>query len=521
MTAPTAQPAAPRSIPDLLRRAASARPDGSAVVDGSLRWTWSQLRDEVSAMAGGLAAAGLAPGDRLALQAATSADFLVTYIAALQAGLIVVPVNPAYTVAELGHILDDSGARLLVTSSVASIEAAGDLLAEHARLERVVVASRVGTAGLAGLDELVAAGGETVQADRTGEDVAVLLYTSGTSGRPKAAMLSVRALLANLAQLGALRPTPVSAEDRVFLPLPLFHVFGLNAGVGLALWFGAAMVLASRFDAQESLRVIRDERVSVLVGAPLEFAVWAAQPDFAESMSGVRLGLSGSAPLLPDLVNRYADVGVALFEGYGLTEAAPVVTLNLVPAAAGPGWLDPKPGSIGRPLPGIEVRLMDADDEEVEPGDLGVLETRGANLFSGYWPDGAGGPDADGWFVTGDLAVADDDGDYYLVGRRSDLVLVNGFNVYPAEVEAVFRRLPGVQEVAVLGEPETETTEAVVCYVVPQPGAVLDPDDLRNQAARSLARFKLPKRIVEVDSLPHTATGKVMKWRLRTATGGL
>jgi long-chain acyl-CoA synthetase len=224
--------------------------------------------------------------------------------------------------------------------------------------------------------------------------------------------------------------------------------------------------------------------------------------------------------LLPELVSRYAEAGVPLYEGYGLTEAAPVVTSNLVPLSDGSGWAEPKPGSIGRALPGVEVRLMDDTEDEVEVGDLGLLEVRGPNLFAGYWPDSSGGPDAEGWFATGDLAVADDDGDYYLVGRRNDLVLVNGFNVYPAEVEAVLAKLEGVREVAVLGEPEVDGSQAVVAYVVPEPGASLDPDELIAAAGASLARFKLPRRIVEVDALPHTATGKVMKWRLRTAAGG-
>jgi long-chain acyl-CoA synthetase len=171
---------------------------------------------------------------------------------------------------------------------------------------------------------------------------------------------------------------------------------------------------------------------------------------------------------------------------------------------------------VGRPLPGVEVRLVEADGELAEPGDLGMLEVRGANLFTGYWPDGAGGPDADGWFGTGDLAVADDDGDYYLVGRRWDLVLVHGFNVYPAEVEAVLARLPGVREVAVLGLPDGDGEE-LVAYLVPEPGAVLDPDALLAEAGRSLARFKLPRRLIEVDALPYTVTGKVMKWRLGPA----
>ena len=249
----------------------------------------------------------------------------------------------------------------------------------------------------------------------------------------------------------------------------------------------------------------------MVVGAPLEFAEWAAQPGAAEAFAGVRYALSGSAPLTADLVAAFAGFGVDLFEGYGLTEAAPVVTVNLVPAESGGGWASPKPGSVGRPVPGVEVRLLDGDGEEVEVGDLGTLAVRGDNLFTGYWPDGEGGPGPDGWFATGDLAVADDDGDLYLVGRRGDLVLVNGFNVYPAEVEAVFAKLPGVREVAVLGVPDAGSgSDLIVAYLVAEPGAVLDPDALLEQAGSSLARFKLPRQLIEVDKLPHTATGKAV-----------
>ncbi|HEY2044228.1 MAG TPA: AMP-binding protein [Jatrophihabitans sp.] len=549
MTAQSAHPVAPASIGDLVRRAAAERPDELAVVDSAVRWSWGQLEATVSGLAAGLASYGLQVGDRIAIQAPTSADFLAVYLASLQAGLVVVPVNPGYTIPELSHILSDSGARVLVTSSVAAVGAAAQLRAEHPALERIVVAARSGNDEVPTVNQLLNAGSgqPPVRRDRSGEDLAVLLYTSGTSGRPKGAMLPVRALLANLEQFGELSPTPISSTDRVFLPLPMFHIFGLNAGLGMALYFGASIVLASRFHAEDTLQTMVDEQITVVVGAPAEFAAWADQPSFRAGFAGVRFALSGSAPLVADLVARYTEVGVGLYEGYGLTEAAPVVTVNLAPAANAAaanaaadapapdapasdapasdsgwisGWIEPKAGSVGRPLPGVEVRLLDTDGTPVEPGDLGLLEVRGANLFTGYWPDGHDGPDSEGWFATGDLAVADDDGDYYLIGRRGDLVLVNGFNVYPAEVEAVLAKLAGVREVAVLGLPDTADTELVVAYVVPEPGVAFDAEDLLSQAAGSLARFKLPKRIIEVDTLPHTATGKVMKWQLRSSGAG-
>jgi len=511
----------PRSLGDLLDRAAARRGDSAAIIDGTERVTWHDLVSRVDALSAGFDGMGLEAGDRIALQAGTSLDFVLAYLAALQCGLVVVPVNPGYTVPELGHILGDSGARVLVTSSVATLAAADLLTNTHSQLSRILVAARSGAEDIATLSDIAAAasGREAPKRWGTGEDLAVLLYTSGTSGRPKGAMLPVRALLANLEQMSQLRPAPLTADDRLFLPLPLFHVFGLNAGFGLGLFCGATIVLGAVLNATKNLAAMTAERVTVVVGAPVEFAVWAGQPEFRTAFANVRLAISGSAPLTGDLVARYAEIGVPLFEGYGLTEAAPVVTSSLSGGPDGGYAAEPKAGSIGRALPGVEVRLLDQQGETVEPGDLGLLEVRGPNLFLGYWPDASGGPSGDGWFATGDLAVADDDGDLYLVGRRSDLILVNGFNVYPAEVEAVLGKLPGVAEVAVTGLPQDGGSDIVTAYVVPAPGVMLDPDALLEQAAASLARFKLPRQIIEVDTLPHTATGKVMKWRLSAASG--
>jgi long-chain acyl-CoA synthetase len=508
------------SFGDLVRSSAEQRGDSLAVVDSYVRWTWAQLEALTSKVAAGLLAFGLLPGDRVAIQSATSADFLAVYLASLEAGLVVVPINPSYTVPELSHILSDSGARLLVTSSALIVSSREEILAAHPALEKILEAVRSASDELPVVTQLLEAGnaGDDQPAVHRGhslEDLAVLLYTSGTSGRPKGAMLPVRALLANLNQLSQVEPAPVTSSDRLFLPLPLFHIYGLNGGLGLALHRGATLVLASKFDAAVTLQTMAEERATVVLGAPAEFEAWAEQESFADGFAHVRFALSGSAPLNPALVARYAQIGVPLFEGYGLTEASPVVSLNLIPDEGVGGWAEPKAGSIGRPLPGVEMRLIDSDGEEVEVGDLGRVEVRGDNLFLGYWPDGSDGPSEDGWFATGDLAVCDDDGDYYLVGRQNDLVLVNGFNVYPAEVEAAMSKLAGVGEVAVLGESDGSSGEVVVAYVVPKSGVVLDPDELLRQAGDSLAHFKLPRRIVQVDALPYTATGKVMKWRLR------
>jgi long-chain acyl-CoA synthetase len=255
---------------------------------------------------------------------------------------------------------------------------------------------------------------------------------------------------------------------------------------------------------------------------------WAAEPGLQTALAGVRMATSGAAPLPPAVLLELAAAGVTVYEGYGLTEASPVLTSTLVGGA-------PKPGSVGRPLPGVEVRLREATGVETGPelegdegpgeldlvgadGGPGEIVVRGPNLFSGYWPDGADGPDAEGWWATGDVAYADDEGDLHLVDRRTELILVSGFNVYPAEVEAVLAAHPGVAEAAVLGRPDPERgDETVLAYVVAVPGAEPSQQELLDWAARSLARFKLPAAIEFVPELPHTATGKVIKSRLRTA----
>ncbi len=470
---------------ELLRRAGAQLPTRLALVDSTagLRWTYGEWDAAVSAAARALRAAAPAPGERVTIALPSGAEFTRWYLGALRAGLVAVPINPAYTAAEIEHIRRDCTPAVHLDGS-----ATADLLA----------------AAPEGPDPAVARGGE---------DLAVLLYTSGTSGLAKGAMLSGRALLANLDQLAAVRPPLLTDADVLFAALPLAHVFGLNAALGTALRVRATLVLADRFDAGQTLAAMAAERVTAVLGVPGQFAAWLAHPDRAAGFAAVRFAMSGSTTLAGGVVEGYAAAGVVVHDGYGLTEAAPVVTVN----AIGTDRDAPSIGSVGRPLPGIEVELRDVDGAEVDDGDPGRIFIRGANLFSGYWPDCAGGPDAQGWFGTGDIALTDAAGGLHIVGRSSDLVIVNGFNVYPAEVEAVLAALPGVGEVAVTGVPDPDTGQAVRAYVVPVAGARLDAERLRELAAGSLARFKLPRVIEIVSSLPHTVTGKIMKWQLDDA----
>jgi long-chain acyl-CoA synthetase len=493
-----------RTVADLLRRAAVEAPDDIGLVDDSGRWTWRALDERASALAAGFHRAGLAPGDRLAVQLPSGLDFVTCYLGGLRAGLVVVPVNPAYTVAELTHVLRDSAAAMVITASAVAVEQAAELGGSV----RVVAAVAI--------DELAGAAEDLSELEVDPEAIAVLLYTSGTSGVPKGAMLSHRALLANLDQVGRIDPPLITSADVAFTPLPLFHVFGLNTALGLALANRCRLITMDRFDPDRAIRIAAAEQVTVLLGAPAMFAALIGRPDVASALAHVRLALSGSAPLPAELVSRYRLAGVALHEGYGLSETAPVVTTNAVDADGRSRVGLPVPGSIGLPIPGVSVELRDVDGTLVEEDDPGLLAVRGDNLFSGYWPDGHGGPDADGWFVTGDLAYADATGQLFLVGRDTDMVLVNGFNVYPAEVESVLRKADGVGAVAVVGVPDEVTGEAVHAYVVPAAGREVDAAAVLAAAARSLARFKLPREIEVVESLPLTVTGKVKKWQLKT-----
>ncbi|MER7331101.1 MULTISPECIES: AMP-binding protein [unclassified Micromonospora] len=522
------------NLADRVRRAAAAHGDRPALHWRERTLTWSELDASVTAAARALAdltgspPAGAVPSaavdrhpPRVAIALGNSPDFVVGYLGALRAGLVAVPVNPGLTAPELRHVLADSGASVLIgTDRVRDLVA--DVAGELPALAAVHAAPPV-------------ADGGGLFPDRGGDDLAVLLYTSGTEGRPKGAMLTHRALAANHEQVDRIDPPVVGPGDTVLLALPLFHAYGLNSGLGAVVHHGATGVLVDDLGPDAGLAEIARRRVSVLVGVPSMVAAWSTADAgaVAAAMASARLVVCGAAPLEPAVAARFAEVaGRPVHVGYGLTETAPVLTSTLVGG-------EPKAGSVGRPLPGVELRLVgtdgadlwrdgvaepddDADEldlSDAAPGtDPGQIVVRGANLFSGYWPDGRGGPDADGWWATGDVGYADSDGDLFLVDRIGELILVNGFNVYPREVELVLSAHPGVAESAVLGVPHPRTGETVRAYVVPAPGRPVSGEELLAHCARNLARFKCPTAVEFVDELPHSVIGKVRKTLLRPAS---
>jgi len=499
----------------LVRRAAARAPQHPAVVDvtGERTLTWADLDAAADAEAARLVGAGIAPGDRVVLVLPNGAGFCVALFGALRAGAIAVPVGQRSVAREVAEVLADARPAVVVADP--------GVAAEEAVSAGITVLPPPGS-------DAAAPAAEPPADVPGGEALALLVYTSGTTGHPRGVQLSHRALLANRAQTAELRPAPVTPADRVLLALPLFHSFGLAAGLLQVCWAGATVVLTERFDPAATPAILREHRVSGIAGVPSMYRA-LLDVDHAElrsALEGVRICTSGGAPLPPAWHTAFREAtGTEVLEGYGLSEAGPVVTSNQ------PG--SSKPGSVGRPLPGVELRLVDAEGlpladrpvEELEEGDpsddfsdtgddTGLVSVRGPNLFSGYWPDGAGGPDSDGWFRTADVGYLDADGDLHLVDRSSDLIIVNGFNVYPREVEQVLIGLAGVTEVAVVGVPDDRTGTAVKAVIVGD----TDADAVREWCEARLARFKRPTVVSFVDELPRTPTGKIARRVLAEAT---
>ncbi len=518
------------NLADLLTRAAAEAPDRVALVDAATgdETTFAALEDAVGRVAAGLGELGLVAGNRVVVATANRPEFVVTYLAALRARLVAVPVNPRSATGELVRMVADCGARLIVadgsTVTAARAVAAGvhdALVGADEELRARTPVPRIAALGCPALpdetsyERLLATEPTALPPARDADALAVLLYTSGASGRPRAAMLSHRALLANIEQAASVEPPMVGPDDVVYGVLPLFHVYGLNAVLGAVLRQRARLVVVDGFDPQRALEQVGRYGVTVLPLAPPVFAYWRDVPGLADLLGGVRLLLSGSAPLSPELAADFeAAAGLPVHQGYGLTEAAPVVTSTLCSATR-------KPGSVGAALPGIRLRLVDDSGEAPEPGDAGEILVSGDNLFDGYWPDRADAP-VDGWLATGDVGFLDPDGDLFLVDRLKELIIVSGFNVYPSEIEEVLAEVDGVLEAAVIGVADERTGEAVTAYLRATPRALEDEAtraDLVERAAAHcaarLARFKQPTTLEVVDALPHTVTGKIAKGRLR------
>lgn len=498
----------------------SHAPDAPALVSRGAVTTYGDLRRQVAELRGGLTQLGVQPGDRVALALPNNWFFVTSYLAALGVGAVVVPLNPTSPPAEMQAELAAVKPTVLIAGAAAASGVNG-LDRDALGVAHFFAPEGSGLNGASAIEALfvgppAGAGGKAQHApmvDRTPDDLAVLIFTAGTGGAPKAAMLTHSNLLSNIEQAQSQAGHEVLANDVVLGVLPMFHIFGLNVVLGIALHAGASVVLVERFDPTSAIDTIRERGVTVIAGAPTMYASMMALPRAtASDLATVRLALTGAAPLPPEVATGFADhFNVPLRQGYGLTEASPVVTVSVLEG-------DPRPYSIGQVLPGMEVRLVDEEGEDALEGDAGEIWVRGPNVFAGYWQDPeatAAAKTDDGWLRTGDVAITDDEGYLYLIDRAKDLIIVSGFNVYPAEVEDAISAHPGVADVAVVGVPNPHSGEAVKAFVVPDAGVHLEEDQLVDFVGTRLARYKCPTKITFVEEIPHGLGGKLLRRALR------
>ncbi len=469
-------------------------PEGQAL-------TYGQMADLSGQIANALAALGVVPGDRVAAQVEKSATALALYLAALRLGAIFLPLNTAYTLKELEFFIGDARPAVFVCDPgrVHDIEAiAPDL--------PVLSLDRTGQGSLTERAASMPAGFATLA--RAADDVAAILYTSGTTGRPKGAMLTHRNLSSNTAALrGAWRFT---GEDVLLHALPIYHAHGLFVACNLVLVTGASMHFLPKFEPEAMIALM--PRSSVMMGIPTFYTRLLAHPGLQAAARGMRLFISGSAPLLAETHRAWtAATGHAILERYGMTETT-MLTSN-------PYDGERVPGSVGPALPGVSLRVVDpATGEPLATGETGMIEVAGPNIFKGYWqlPEKTAAEfRPDGHFITGDLGFIDPRGYVHIVGRGKDLVITGGLNVYPREVEAEIDDIPGVVESAVIGVPHPDFGEAVTAVVVPDPKAGLTEAAVIAALDGRLSKFKLPKRVMMIDELPRNAMGKVQKNLLR------
>ena len=478
-----------------------------ALVDGERRLTYRQLNRRVNQLARFLQGMGLKRGDRCAILAYNCLEFVEVIFATAKLGLILVPLNWRLAPAELSFIISDSGAETLFFDP--EFAAAVESLKGKTALRRFISIGQKEIAGATGYEKaLTSQRDEEPDPDRTVEldTPHIIMYTAGTTGRPKGAILGQGASFWNAANMSLC--VDLTSKDRTLTVLPLFHVGGIGLYTLPTLYQGGTAVIQRTFDPKVTFRLIKDERIDVLFGVPAIFLFLIQDSDFKSgAMSRLRSVMSGGAPLPVSLIHQYHEAGIILQQGFGMSEAAPgIAALDRDRALA-------KAGSIGRPLFHMEVRIVDDQNHDQAVGQTGELLIRGPNLMQGYWnrPEATAEAFMEGWLHTGDLARMDEDGDLYIVERKKDMYISGGENVYPAEVENTIFELPQVAEAAIIGVKDKTWGEVGQAIVVLKPGQKLTETEVLNFLKGRLAKYKVPKSVVFVDQLPRNAAGKVLK----------
>ncbi len=482
----------------VFERAVLQHADCPAIRMDDLMLTYRQLGDAARRATALLAEVGVEPGDRVGIMLPNVPAFPVACYGALGAGAVVVPMNPLLKSREIAYYLGDSGARVLLAWHPVAAEAAAGAAAAGTRVIKVETPDAA--------DLLRGLTGGPARAAQPGSD-AVILYTSGTTGLPKGAQLS-HAGLARNAALTAQTLIRTAPGEVVMGCLPLFHVFGLTCALNASIAGGSLLTLLPRFDPGRALEIIGRDRVTIFEGVPTMYAAMLHHPGARQAdTSSLRVCVSGGAAMPAEVMRGFEQAfGCMILEGYGLSETSPVASFNHPDRPR-------KPGSIGTPIRGVEIRIIDVDGAELPAGRIGEIAIRGHNLMTGYWGDPAATAEAipDGWLRTGDLARVDEDGYFYIVDRKKDLIIRGGYNVYPREVEEVLYEHPAVAEVAVIGIPETDLGEEVGAAVKLKPGSTASAAELRSFVRDRIAAYKYPRRVWIVPDLAKGPSGKILR----------
>jgi len=488
--------------------AARNHPDRPALRCDELELTFSQFDAAAARVATFLEREGIEPGDRVGVMLPNTPAFAVAFYGILRRGAVAVPMNPLLKGREIAFYLTNTGAKALFATATFAEEAAAGATAAGAQCW---LTDDAGLAAMtAGLSE------QPTPVERADTDAAVILHTSGTTGKPKGAELTHGGLNRNQ-EVTARTLIEVGANDVIMGCLPLFHVFGLTCGLNAAVAAGAMLTLMPRFDPRKAIEVIARDRVTVFEGVPTMYSALLSVADdiVSEATESLRVCVSGGASLpvavLTDFEKTYR---ATILEGYGLSETSPVACFNHPDRAR-------KPGSIGVPIEGVQMRVVDADGDEVPQGQAGEIQIRGHNVMKGYWnlPDAtAAAISADGWFASGDIGTVDEDGYFTIVDRKKDLIIRGGFNVYPREIEEVLYEHPDVAEAAVIGLPHESLGEEIGAAVALKDGALADPDELREFVKERVAAYKYPRHIWILDELPKGPTGKLLRREITVPT---
>jgi len=492
--------------------------EASAPDGGWLHYSWRDLDRASARIANLLASLQLPAGSRIAVQVEKSVEALALYLATLRAGHVYLPLNTAYQQAEIEYFIGDAEPAVVVCAPANFGWVSRIAFTAGTRHVFTLGEDRSGSL----LERAVHFGDEQLPVARGQGDLAAILYTSGTTGRSKGAMLTHGNLLSNALVLrdywGWRQPQEEGGGDVLIHALPIFHVHGLFVASHGALLSGSRMIWLPRFDARVVLEQL--PRATVFMGVPTLYVRLLAEPGLTrEAARHMRLFISGSAPLLIETFRRWQErTGYTILERYGMSETAMLTSNPYAPDARHGGLAERRGGTVGFPLPGVGLRVVDDAGQPLAAGEVGHIQVCGPNVFAGYWrmPEKTAEEfTADGWFRTGDVGLQDPEGYVTIVGRNKDLIISGGYNVYPAEVEGALNELAGVQESAVVGVPHPDFGEVGVALVVPRPGAQPDPRAMLEELRTRLANYKLPKRCVVVPQLPRNAMGKVQKNLLR------